>query len=159
MGILSTLCIGLALVASLHDIAARTIPNPLVLVLAIAGIAVALAEGHVVGSLLGAVGVFVAATLCWHGGFLGGGDVKLLAAAALAITPGAVPLFIGAVAIAGGLQAILYLAARRLIAAPVSRRPDNLLARASRVERWRISRGGPLPYACAITAGFMFVII
>jgi hypothetical protein len=27
-----------------------------------------------------------------------------------------------------------------------------------RAERWRISRGGPLPYACAIAFGFLFVV-
>jgi hypothetical protein len=27
------------------------------------------------------------------------------------------------------------------------------------VERWRIRRGGPLPYACAIAAGVLFIIL
>jgi prepilin peptidase CpaA len=34
-----------------------------------------------------------------------------------------------------------------------------LLARALRVERWRIHRGGPLPYACAIAAGGLFILL
>ena len=28
-----------------------------------------------------------------------------------------------------------------------------------RVERWRIRRGGPLPYACAIAVGFLFIVV
>jgi len=159
MAILSTVCIALTLAASLHDIIARSIPNRLVSVLAIVGLADAMVAGHVTGSLLAAGGVFIAAVLCWQCGFLGGGDVKLLAAASLAVPPNAVPFFIGAVAVAGGLLAILYLVARPLVAAPVSGRANSLLGRAARAERRRVSRGGPLPYACAITGGFMFVII
>jgi prepilin peptidase CpaA len=34
-----------------------------------------------------------------------------------------------------------------------------LLARALRVEQWRIRRGGPLPYACAIAAGGLFILL
>jgi prepilin peptidase CpaA len=159
VAILSTVCVALTLAASVHDIIARTIPNRLVSVLAIVGLADAVAVGHVAGSLLAAGGVFIAAILCWQRGFLGGGDVKLLAAASLAVPPSAVPLFIGAVAISGGLLAILYLVARPLVAAPAAGRPNSLLGRAARAERRRVSRGGALPYACAITGGFMFVII
>jgi hypothetical protein len=37
-------------------------------------------------------------------------------------------------------------------------RPRSLLARIVRVERRRLSRGGPLPYASAIAAGTIFII-
>jgi prepilin peptidase CpaA len=155
--ILSIACIALVLAASLHDIVARTIPNGLALTLAVAGIATGALDGHLLGSLFAAGAVFVLCALCWRRGWMGGGDVKLFGAATLGIPASSVFTFVAAVAIAGGLLAILYLGARRLVAAPTALRPDSLLARALRVERWRIARGGPLPYACAIAAGAVFV--
>jgi prepilin peptidase CpaA len=152
-------CIGLILAASLHDIVTRTIPHSLLLALAVAGIATGATGGYLFGSLIAACSVFVVSALCWRRGWMGGGDVKLLGAAALAIPPNSILMFVAAVSIAGGLLALLYLAARPLVRAPLPVRPDGLLARAVRVERWRIGRGGPLPYACAIAAGFLFVIV
>jgi prepilin peptidase CpaA len=156
---LPVVCIGLILAASLHDIIARTVPNGLVLLLAIAGLATGAIDRHLLVSLLAAGSIFAAAALCWRRGWMGGGDVKLLGAATLAMPPSSVLTFIAAVAIAGSLLAILYLVARRLVHAPAPLRPNNLFDRAMRVERWRITRGGPLPYACAIAAGFLFVIV
>lgn len=157
VSIATFLCVGLILAASLHDIATRTIPDSLVLALAAAGLATAVLEGRVLAALLAAGGIFVVSALCWRQGWMGGGDVKLLGAAALGMPPHSVLTFAAAVALAGGLLAVLYLLARRLVPAPASPRPPGLLARAARVERWRMSRGGPLPYACAIAAGALFV--
>ncbi len=157
LSISSILCIGLILAASLHDIATRTIPDRLVLALAAVGLTISVINGHVLGSLLAAGAIFVVTALCWRRGWIGGGDVKLLGAAALGLPPHSVFAFAAAVAFAGGLLAVLYLVARRLVPAPTSLRPAGLFARAVRVERWRISRGGPLPYACAIAVGVLFV--
>jgi prepilin peptidase CpaA len=150
-------CTGMILVASLHDIIARTIPNGLALGLATASVLVSAVEGHLFGSLLTGSGVFIAAAMIWRRGWMGGGDVKLLGASALGIAPGAVFTFIAAVAMAGGALAVIYLVARTLVPAARQPCPNGLFARALRVERWRICRGGPLPYACAIAAGFLFV--
>ena len=90
---------------------------------------------------------------------MGGGDVKLLGAAALGMPASSVLTFIAAVAMAGGVLAVFYLLARRLMPFRPSTRPKGMVARALRAERWRISRGGPLPYACAIAFGFLFVIL
>ena len=158
LSILPIVCLGLILAASLHDIVTRTVPNSLVLALAAAGVATGVMDGYVLGSLIAAGSVFFLSAFCWHRGWMGGGDVKLLGAAALGMPPNSIPAFVAAVAISGGLLALLYLAARPLVTSPASCLPNGLLARASRVERWRISRGGSLPYACAIAAGFLFVI-
>jgi prepilin peptidase CpaA len=155
--ILSLICIGLILAASLHDIAVRTIPNGLVLALAIAGIGMGATDGYLFGSLLAASGVFAVSALCWRRGWLGGGDVKLLGAAALGMPASSALTFVAAVAIAGGVLAAVYLVGRRFMPLSRSPRPKSMFGRAMRVERWRISRGGPLPYACAIAAGFLFV--
>jgi prepilin peptidase CpaA len=83
--------------------------------------------------------------------------VKLLGAAALGMPASSVLTFIAAVAMAGGVLAVFYLVARRLMPFRRSPRPNGTVARALRAERWRISRGGPLPYACAIAAGALFI--
>ncbi len=171
--ILSFVCIALLLAACLYDMIGRFIPNRLAAGLAICGIGLQAANGRFAGALVSGGMVCLLAFLCWRRGWMGGGDVKLLAAAATAIPLPLVPQFIAAVAIAGGLLALVYLAARTLVAAPgqarstipVSvtpspsvRRERHLLARFARIERWRIHRGCPLPYACAIAAGFLFVV-
>jgi prepilin peptidase CpaA len=131
----------------------------------------ALAERLIVSLLVGTT-VFVLTGLCWKRGWLGGGDVKLLGAAAIVVPPVLVPPFIAAVALAGGVLGLVYLASGRLIPAARPRRPTDrpsgdrpinrpagLLSRAWRLERRRLSRGGPLPYAVAIAAGGMFIFL
>lgn len=157
-------CIILMFAASFHDIVARTIPNLLSVLLAALGLLAAATSGHLPGSLAAAGVVFMISAFCWHRGWMGGGDVKLLGAAALSLPPLLVPTFVAAVALSGGVLAIAYgLGGRVLPRLSSSRtshaRPAGLLARAIRVERWRISRGGPLPYACAIAAGGLFVLM
>lgn len=156
---LQIVCVILALVAAVFDVIGRIVPNGLVLTLAITALTSAAADGHLTGSLISAPCLFVAALLCWQRRWMGGGDVKLIGAAALAIAPNMTLMFIAAVAIAGGLLAAFYLAAGRLMPARYSTRPTKLFARILRAERWRISRGGPMPYACAIAAGLLFAIV
>ena len=163
--------------AAAHDVLARTVPNWMPMTLATLGvIQSALAERLIVSLLVGTT-VFVLTGLCWKRGWLGGGDVKLLGAAAIAVPPVLVPPFIAAVALAGGVLGLVYLASGRLIPAarprrPTDRRPTDrpsgdrpinrpagLLSRAWRLERRRLSRGGPLPYAVAIAAGGKFIFL
>lgn len=154
--------IAILLAAAMHDVIARTAPNWMAIALAALGVASRVLHGSLIGLAVGfavAFAVFVLAAFCWRRGWLGGADVKLLAAAALVVPPGDVPGFLSAVALAGAALAVLYLAARTVTSAPASPRPDRLIARALRVERWRIHRGGPLPYACAIAIGFLFVVL
>lgn len=152
-------CVCILLMASLNDIATRTISNRLVILLSLAGATVHMVDGDLIGSLIAATAVFLVAAWCWRRGWMGGGDVKLLGAAALSMAPGSVLSFVIAVAISGGLLAILYLVAQPLLGPSIPTRPKGLLARVVRAERWRIRRGAPLPYACAIAAGLLFVIV
>jgi len=160
--VLTVLCL-----AAAHDVLARTVPNWMPMTLAALGIIQsALAERLIVSLLVGAT-VIVLSGLCWKRGWLGGGDVKLLGAAAIAVPPVAVPPFVAAVALAGGVLGLVYLACGRLIPAATPRRPTDrpigrsvgLLSRAWRLERRRLSRGGPLPYAVAIAAGGLFIFL
>jgi prepilin peptidase CpaA len=157
--ILTVLAVAVMLAAALHDLAARTIPNALPAALALVGAGTALMTGTVLTSLSMGATIFAIAALCWRQGWLGGGDVKLLGAAALALSPAAVPTFIAAVAIGGGALAALYLVLRRVVPVAGSARPRHLLARFARAEQWRLQRRGSLPYACAIAAGFLFVTL
>jgi prepilin peptidase CpaA len=149
----------LLLVAALHDLAVRTVPNWLCAALLPAGFLLRLLDGTLLRGLLAAFLVLLGCYVCWRRGWMGGGDVKLLAAAALAVPPGSALGFLAAVALAGSGLALIYLIARRLVAMPRHTSAGGLLARVARAERWRIRRGGPLPYACAIAAGFLFVIL
>jgi prepilin peptidase CpaA len=90
---------------------------------------------------------------------MGGGDAKLFGAVALLVPPNLAPALIVGIALSGGVLAVVFLTARRRIAVPSSVRPLGLLARAVRVERWRLRRGGPLPYAVAIASGAIIVIL
>ncbi|GBQ34249.1 peptidase A24 [Gluconacetobacter azotocaptans] len=148
------------IVASLHDVATRTVSNGLVLALAILSGAISVASGHILAGLLSGLMIFGLATLCWWRGWMGGGDVKLLGAIGLALRPGQIfPLLTG-VALAGGALACIYLLARACVADRVSSvRPYSLVGRVRRIERWRLHRGCPLPYVCAITAGSLFVLL
>ena len=154
--------------AALHDVLARTVPDWMPIALAAVGIVGSALDGRLISSLLVGAAVFVLSGLCWKRGWLGGGDVKLLGAVAIAVPPALVPPLVAAVAIAGGLLSLAYLAlgwlvrasaARRPVASPSIVRPVGLFPRAMRLERWRLGRGGPLPYAVAIAAGGLFVLL
>ncbi|MFZ4406664.1 MAG: prepilin peptidase [Paracraurococcus sp.] len=151
---------GLALLAAaLHDIAARTIPNALCLAVALAGLAARAWADELAPALFAALAVFLVALLAWRCRVMGGGDVKLLAACALLAPSGAVPSLVLAVALAGGVLALGYLALRRLVPAPAVARPAGLAGRALRAEAWRIRRRGPLPYGVAIALGTFFTLL
>ena len=157
--LLTVICVGLLVVAATHDLAARTIPNALPALLAGGGFLLHLGTGDVPATLGAAAVVLFLAALCWVRGWLGGGDVKLLAAAALAVPVMALPSFILDVGMAGGLLALLYLLARRLVPAARTSAPVSLAARVWRAERWRIRRGGPLPYGVAIAIGGVLTLL
>lgn len=144
--------------AALHDVAARTVPNGLAAAVAVCGAVAQAAQGGLGWSLGAGLAVFVAAALMWRRGWMGGGDVKLLGAAALLVPAGSVPSMLAVTALAGGALALPYALARRRLRRPRGVRPAWLVSRAWRVERWRLGRGGPMPYAVAIAFGALFVL-
>ena len=154
---LTLLAAGLLLLAAFSDVTTRLIPNSIPAALAAIGLGLRLIDGHWPLSLLAGGIVFALAFACWLRGWMGGGDVKLLGACALLVPPASVMPMITLVAIAGGMLAIIYLAAGRLMPRPAplpaARRPRGFLARALRAERWRLARGTALPYAVAIALG------
>ena len=95
----------------------------------------------------------------WTRGWVGGGDVKLLAATTLLASPGQVLNLLLAVSFAGGVLSAIYLLLIRMRFPLMQAGSRASLRRVIRAERWRIRRGGPLPYACAISAGGLLTLL
>jgi prepilin peptidase CpaA len=148
--------LGILLLAGLHDFAVRTVPNLYSVVLFSLGVSLRLTGGglHALEWGLGAAAfVFALTFICWRMGWMGGGDVKLLTAAAIFVAPLTVPMMVAGTALAGGVLAAVYVVGRRVARRPVAPRPPGFVGRILRCEQWRLHRGGPLPYAAAIAAG------
>lgn len=155
----------LLVVAALHDIALRTIPNLISVALLALGLLLRLVDESVIAGAGFALAVFAASLFCWRRGWMGGGDVKLLAATALVVPPFQVGSFLVITAQCGGVLALLYLALSRTVRLPPQRVVGrhtlrrSTLARVVRAERWRICRGAPLPYGFAIAAGGITLLL
>jgi prepilin peptidase CpaA len=148
------------LFAALHDVAFRTVPNCVSAALLAAGLCVQVMDNTILSGLTAGSLVFLGAVFCWRRGWLGGGDVKLLAAAAVLVPAGMAVNLLLDVALAGGVLAVTYLLLARMVTPPSrSLRPSGLLQRICRAERYRMSRRGPLPYASAIAAGAFLVLL
>lgn len=161
---LGTLVIVTALlgIAVLNDVATRTIPDLAPLGLALIGVVLRAVNGDGPAALGASAAVFVLGTASWRLGWIGGGDVKLLAACALLVSPGLVPRLVLTTAIAGGGLACLYLSLRWMFRATHAQmhvaRSRSLAVRIWRVERWRIEHRPALPYGCAIAAGTLLTL-
>lgn len=145
-------------VAAFRDVAIRSIPNLICAMIVALGGTLRVVNGDWASSLFATCCVFGLAIACWSRGWLGGGDVKLLSAAALVVPATSVPALIAAITMAGGVLSILYLSLSRVIAGRQmatgpSSGPRNPIARMIRVEQWRVTGRRSLPYACAIMAG------
>ena len=148
----------LLLLAALHDIAWRSIPNWIPGMLALDGLARHAMFGQILASIAAAAAVLLVAALLWRRGLMGGGDVKLLAATSLLPQPALVLSLIAAVAFAGGILSCIYLALRRITRPPAAQPPQHRLARILRVEQRRIRACRSLPYAVAIAGGALFIM-
>jgi prepilin peptidase CpaA len=146
------------LFAAAHDVAVRTVPNLVSLIVAAAGLGLHTLDRQLIAALIAGLLVFAGTWQCWRRGWIGGGDVKLLTACALLVPPGLVPELILSTTIAGGVLALGYLTLSRLLPDGVTPRPTSLIWRVWRAERRRIRRRLSLPYACAISAGVLLTL-
>ncbi|MDF1586045.1 A24 family peptidase [Marinimicrococcus flavescens] len=154
------------LLAALCDVAWRLIPNGVSLALVALGTGLRLAQAGPEGLIWTAAAsalLFAVMLLAWSRGLMGGGDAKLLPAAAMTLPAAAVPQLVLMTALAGGALALLYLllqqAARRLPAFPRQHRGQPLLRRLLAAEGWRLRRRGPLPYGVAIAAAALMLLL
>lgn len=143
-------------IATYTDVSTRRIPNALVFALAAAGIALHAASG--VPAVLSACGVFTAViifgTYVHALGMIGGGDIKLFAAAAATIDPSDVLLFLLYTTLAGGVVAIVYSIANRRFATTLANVRAISTTMALGVSPTPVSAtSGTMPYALAILAG------
>lgn len=141
---LSASCFSLLMVvAGVGDVLSRRIPNVLCLLIALLFFPLALAAEMswvMIGwSAATALMVLVAGFTCFHLGYLGGGDAKLLVASTLWFGFSGIAPFLAMTAIAGGVLTIIVAAGLLFGAAPL----PNGLARPR------------VPYGFAIAAGAM----
>lgn len=156
---LTVVCIALLVAAALHDMAARTIPDWMPVSLAIAGLALRLQASSLLAGVALAMLILLVMAALWLRGFIGGGDVKLTAAGALALPPSEVGAFLLAIALAGGVLALLYLALSVIVRRPAPGVRHGLAGRLLKAETWRMHRRGPIPYGVAIATGGLFTLI
>lgn len=158
--------LGLLAIAAWRDLALRLIPDWISISLAIMGIASRLAVGwlDMAFSVATALVLFFLLLMAFSRGLIGGGDVKLVSALVLWLSPPACYELLVTTALAGGVLAILHLAVRGLAPVPVA---GGVLAgpsgwtgrRLLRVELKRIHARGPLPYGVAIMVGGGYALL
>lgn len=147
---------GLLIYAACSDVASLTIPNWVSIALTGAFVAASLATGvplQTIGAqLLFGVAVLAVGFFLFAANVLGGGDAKLLAAAAVWTGfPGFPALMLGT-AVAGGVLALALLAGRALFKEVVAATPHPTF-----VTRLLTPRSG-VPYGVAIMAGGLLAI-
>ncbi len=160
-----TIALGALLASAVTDLKMRIIPNELVVLVALCGIAASI-EGRLGGawiSLLAVVIVFLALGAACHYGLIGGGDAKLISAVTLLVPPDRIGVLLIEIALAGGFLSCVYLAARQLISMPLTRRSSPGAKQSTGLQHWidcesvRINAKS-VPYAIAILGGVIIHI-
>ena len=160
---------GLMATAAFEDLRRLVIPNRLVLLLCLlwplhVAIAPTPSLAAAGGAALCAAAVFATGALFFARGLIGGGDVKLLAAATLWAGPGATPALLVATGLLGGLLSLLLLTPMGgLIAAARPTQPDPAGAAppGAAVPGAALPGATPVlvPYGVAIAAAALIVTI
>lgn len=146
----------LMLIAAIEDLRRLIIPNALIVALCALWPLYILAAPSwlgIAGSLTAAVLVFLAGALAFSRGFLGGGDVKLLAAATLWAGPGGTPALLVVTGILGGMLALFLLMPPGAHIAELARAKLGPSETATKSDA-----ATPVPYGIAITAAAILVI-
>jgi prepilin peptidase CpaA len=144
------------LIAALEDLRRLIIPNVLIVSLCLLWpfyIAAAPSWLGIAGSLAAAILVFLAGALAFSRGYLGGGDVKLLAAAALWAGPGQAPALLVLTGVLGGMLALFLLMPPGAHIAALARAKLGPNEAATKSDATT-----PVPYGIAIAAAAMLVI-
>jgi prepilin peptidase CpaA len=151
----------LLVAAAWRDIATRTLPDPVSILLAGAGILSRVSEGWQAAAVSIAVALilFLLLLLLAVYGLLGGGDVKLAAAVALGLPPAAAWDFIYATMMIGGVLGAIYLVGPRIVPRSRPALGTSPLRRVAAIEAWRLRRRGPVPYGVAIAGGGILMVL
>lgn len=144
-----TLFLGLLGLAVVTDLAAMRIPNRICLCIAALYPVHVLASGVPIdwlGALGAAAAVFLVGLVPFVFRLMGGGDVKLMAAAALWAGPGMVLEFVLVTTFLGGVMALIMVSPYRYVLA-------NACDAVGRGDIGDVLLGRAIPYAVAIAAG------
>jgi prepilin peptidase CpaA len=146
----------LMLLAAFEDLRRLMIPNALTLSLCVLWPLYALTAPSLfgtVGALVCALAVFFAGAFAFSRGYLGGGDVKLLAVATLWAGPAGTPPLLVLTGVLGGMLALFLLMPPGAQIAALARAklgPVDIPAKAGAAT--------PVPYGIAIAAAAMIVV-
>lgn len=146
--------VAILVAAAVSDVRCYRISNRLCLSLALLFVVRSVLDGQPfpVANLLSAAAVFLGGLGLFARGLIGGGDVKLIGAAALWVPPDWVGMQMAAVTIGGAVLAILLLALRKVkVLFPPS--PGGTAALPMLLQD-----GAPVPYGVAIAFGTILVL-
>jgi Flp pilus assembly protein protease CpaA len=146
----------LLLYAALNDVAARLIPNRVCLALAALGLidaSLTTAPLALVQALAITAGLFLILLVMHARRLIGGGDVKLLVAAAIGLSFTGVVDLLTRIALVSLLLASVHLLMRVLPYPKLAPVGSSSVRRVYAIERWRNLRHAPLPYGVAIAFG------
>lgn len=144
-----------SLLAAICDVRTRRIPNAIAIGLFVCGIGVAAFAGWQAPlvAIAIALAVLFAGSIAFSFKLIGGGDVKLLAAAAATLGLPDGLNFILFTVLCGGLIALAYSAARGRLSATFANMQSIALPVFAGVRPARLENGTAMPYALAIFAG------
>src|SRR5258708_5369469 len=127
--------LALLMVAAWRDVATPTIPNAISLLLLAIGGSARILQGpsDLALSLGSALLLFFLLMLAYARGLIGGGDVKIMTALAVGMSPLDSYRFVVATAIAGGLLGIAYLLLSRSLSGLRQTRRVSLLGRVAAI--------------------------
>lgn len=142
------------------DVATRTIPNAVCLLLALLGIANDfMFPINIAQSLLAATILFLLLLAVYARGWMGGGDVKLITALAIGLPLAGLAQLLVLTAVSGLGLALVHLAMRLLPVPHPAPAGASLLRRVYAVERWRNLRRAPLPYGAAVAFAGVWTLL
>lgn len=161
MSIALALVCAAALAAAISDLRTRRIPNVLAIALFLCGIVLnAVAGWHALAADLAiSLAVLTIGSIAFSFKLIGGGDVKLLAAAAGALAYPAGPHFILYTLLCGGAVALVYSALRGRLAQTFFNMRGIALPLFAGVRPALPQNGTSMPYALAILAGALCTAI
>lgn len=155
--------VGIFAVAAYHDVRTRRIPNAFCLTIAWLGLVRIALTQDLVGAgctLAAGVGIFAASFVLYRYGVFGGGDAKIVAAAALLIGYRELLEFLFLMSLCGGALALATLAAERL-GPPLKRllgSPHQRTMTAAQQGR-AAPKGSTVPYGVAVAAAGVITLI
>ncbi|MDE2320298.1 MAG: prepilin peptidase, partial [Rhodospirillales bacterium] len=85
--LLACAAFALLVFAGLHDLAVRTVPNWVSVLLLLVGAALRTLDHNLLPALMVSLAMFLLLSAIWTAGLMGGGDVKLWASSVLLISP------------------------------------------------------------------------